>query len=189
MAIRGLGSLSKDELDLSWFDASMAYDITPDGSTVLSVELGYGEGRNSAIYLRKTDGSPSVKIGYGNRPALSADGKWVVCIFRQDQNSIIKILPTGAGEDKLLSTDGMKYDFAEWFPGQERLLVTASASGSKPICGRIGGPLSDSQLHPIDSRVASGLLEGFARWPLDRSPSLKASSGCFPSSPQDSPVT
>ncbi len=36
--------------------------------------------RNAAIYLRKTDGSPAVRLGDGNRPALSPDGKWVACM-------------------------------------------------------------------------------------------------------------
>ena len=178
IAIRALGSLSKEEVDLSWFDASMVYDITPNGDTVLSVELAYGEARNSAIYLRKTDESPSIKIGYGNRPALSPDGKWVVCIFRQDKNSTLKILPTGVGEDKTLSTDGMKYDKAEWFPDQTRLLVTASAPG-KPL-RTYWRSIDDSQLHAItpeglraskvspDSRVAVAMTGGkFQLFPVD----------------------
>ena len=147
VAIGAVGSASKNELDLSWFDASLIYDIADDGQKVLFVELAYGEGRNAAIYLRKTDGSPAVKIGYGNRPALSPDGKQVVCIFRQDKNSILKILATGAGEDQLLSTDGMKYDNAEWFPDQRRLLVTGSAQG-KPL-RTYWRPIDGNQLHPI----------------------------------------
>ena len=163
IAIHALGSLRKEGVDLSWFDASMAYDITPDGETVLSVEIGYGEGRNSAIYLRKTDGSASVRIGYGNRPALSADGKQVVCIFRQNTSSLLKILPTGAGEDKLLPTDGMKYEYAEWFPGQQRLLVTGSAAG-KPL-RTYWRSINDRQLHPVTPDGVRGLkVSPDGRW-------------------------
>jgi hypothetical protein len=173
IAIRALGSLSKEEMDLSWFDASMVYDIAPAGDTVLSVELAYGEKRNAAIYLRKTDGTPAVKIGYGNRPALSPDGKWVACIFWQDKSSVLKILPTGVGEDKTLSTDGMKYEYAEWFPDQQRLLITAGSAG-KPL-RTYWRSISDNQLHPItpegvraskvspDGRWAVGFSEGAFR--------------------------
>ncbi|HEY3738190.1 MAG TPA: WD40 repeat domain-containing serine/threonine protein kinase [Bryobacteraceae bacterium] len=178
IAIHGHGSLSKNDLDLSWFDASMVYDITPDGTEVLSVELAYGEGRNSAIYLKKTDGSASVRIGYGNRPALSPDGKSIVCIFRQNNNSVLKILPAGAGEEKTLSTGGMKYDYAEWFPDQQRLLVTASGPGKPPRT--YWRPIAGNDLHPVtpegvrasrispDGRWAVGVTEGkFRLFPIE----------------------
>jgi len=51
------------------------------------------------------------------------------------------------GEDKTVSTDGMKYDYAEWFPDQQRLLITASAAG-KPL-RTYWRSLNDNQLHPI----------------------------------------
>ena len=163
IAIRAQGSLSKEDVDLSWLDASVVYDISADGVTILSVEAAYGEGRNSAIYLRKTDGSPSVKIGYGNRPALSPDAKQVVCIFRQDKTSLLKILATGAGEDKLLPSDGMKYEYAEWFPDQQRLLVTASAPG-KPL-RTYWRSVNDGQLHPVSPNgVRASKVSPDARW-------------------------
>lgn len=163
IAIHGHGSLSKNDLDLSWFDASMVYDITSDGTAVLSVELAYGEGRNSAIYLKKTDGSAAVRIGYGNRPALSPDGKSIVCIFRQNNNSVLKILPTGAGVEKTLSTGGLKYDYAEWFPDQQRLLVTASGPG-KPL-RTYWRSISGFDLHPVTPEgVRASKISSDGRW-------------------------
>ena len=66
--------------DLAWLDSSLLYELSNDGKSALFVELSNGQGRNSAIYMRKTDGSPAIRLGYGNRPSISPDGKWVACI-------------------------------------------------------------------------------------------------------------
>ena len=65
---------------------------------ILFVEMSYGQPRNTAIYLRKTDGSPAVRLGDGNRPLLSPDGKWVACIVSDGPKTKLTLLPTGAGE-------------------------------------------------------------------------------------------
>jgi Tol biopolymer transport system component len=108
--------------DLSWFDASRIYDISLDGQQILFVELSYGKPRNPAIYLRKTDGSPAVRLGDGNRPALSPDGKWVACIVSDGPRTTLTLLPTGAGEARTIGPSGMHYERVEWFPDGQRIL-------------------------------------------------------------------
>ncbi len=117
------------EQDLSWLDTSHVFDLSSDGKLLLFLELSYGEGRNTAIYLRKSDGSPAVLLGYGNRPSLSPDGKWVAAIGRDPALSTLTVLPTGPGEPKNLSTPGMRYDYVEWFPDGHRILFTANEPG------------------------------------------------------------
>jgi serine/threonine protein kinase len=126
MGISFLSPGAKDERDLSWFDASYVYDISSDGKTILFVELSYGQPRNVAIYLRKTDGSPAIRLGDGNRPALSPDGKWVVCILSDGPKTKLTLLPTGAGEARSIGTEGMHYERVEWFPGGQRILLTGN---------------------------------------------------------------
>jgi len=121
-----------EERDLAWLDASRVYDMSADGKTILFSELSYGDGRNTAIYLRGTDGSPAVRLGYGNRPLLSPDGKWVVCTRREADNPRILLLPTGAGEPKLLPANGIRPELTEWFPDGKRLLVTGDEAGQPP---------------------------------------------------------
>ena len=121
-----------EERELAWFDASRVYDMSADGKRILFSELSYGDGRNTAIYLRGTDGSAAVRLGYGNRPALSPDGKWVVCTRREAESQGVLVLPTGAGEAKLLPANGMRPEIAEWFPDGKRLLVTGSEAGQPP---------------------------------------------------------
>jgi len=118
--------------DLAWLDASQAFALSQDAKSLLFVELGSGEGRNSAIYLRKTDGSPAVLLGYGNHPALSPDGKWVVCIRHQQTRSELLLLPTGPGEPRVLDIDGMHYQSVEWFPDGKQVLFTGNQSG-RPV--------------------------------------------------------
>jgi dipeptidyl aminopeptidase/acylaminoacyl peptidase len=132
MGISFLSADTKEERDLSWFDASRIYDISADGKTILFVELSYGQPRNAAIYLRKTDGSPAVRLGDGNRPALSPDGKWVVCILSDGPRTTLTLLPTRAGESRSIGATAMHYERAEWFPDGQRLLVTGNEPG-RPI--------------------------------------------------------
>jgi Tol biopolymer transport system component len=131
IGISGMSGGAKQERDLSWFDASRIFDISADGSTILFEEVSYGAARNPAIYLRKTDGSPAVRLGDGNRPALSPDGKWVACILNNGPNTELTLLPTGAGEARNISTAGMHYERVEWFPDGQKLLFTGNEGGRR----------------------------------------------------------
>jgi eukaryotic-like serine/threonine-protein kinase len=118
--------------DLAWFDASFAYDLAQDGKSLVFVELTSGVGRNAAIYLRKTDGSPAVRLEYGNLPALSPDGKWVASIYHQPASSQLRLLPTGPGELRVLDLGDMHYESVEWFPDSKRILFTGNQPG-RPV--------------------------------------------------------
>ena len=115
--------------DLAWLDSSLVYELSNDAQSVVFVELSNGQGRNSAIYLRKTDGSPAVRLGYGNRPSLSPDGKWVACIHHEGDSSGLMLLPTGAGESLFPKIGGMHFDGVEWFPDNKRVLFAGNETG------------------------------------------------------------
>ncbi len=129
LGIRYVDFERSTESDLAWLDASLLYELSSDAKSLLFVELSNGQGRNSAIYLRKTDGSAAVRLGYGNRPSLSPDGKWVVCIRHEPQRSRLMLLPTGPGESRFLKVDGVHFESLGWFPDSKRLLFTGSESG------------------------------------------------------------
>jgi len=132
IGIRSLGPGQKEERDLAWMDTSALHDMSDDGRFVLFNELTYGEGRNAAVYLRPTDGSPAVMLGYGSRPVLSHDGKWVACTRREADSVRIALVPTGPGEVRLLPADGIRAEWLEWFPDGKRLLVTGAEAGNPP---------------------------------------------------------
>ncbi len=115
--------------DLAWLDSSLMYDLSNDAQSLVFVELSSGQGRNSAIYLRKTDGSPAIQLGYGNRPSLSPDGKWVACIHHVAESSTLMLLPTGPGESRFPKIEGMHFDGVEWFPDNKRILFTGNETG------------------------------------------------------------
>jgi eukaryotic-like serine/threonine-protein kinase len=117
--------------DLSWLDSSLIYEISNDAQSIVFVELSNGQGRNSAIYLRKTDGSPAIQLGYGNRPSLSPDGKWVACIHHEGDRSRLMLLPTGPGESEFAKIEGIHFDGVEWFPDNKRILFTGNETGQK----------------------------------------------------------
>ena len=132
IGIRCLAPGATEERDLAWLDASHVWDMSSDGSVIIFVELSSGEGRNSAIYLRRTDGTPAVRLGYGARPSLSLDGKWVACVRRDRDSSRLLLLPTGAGEEKLVSTGAIQPENVEWFPDGKRLLLTGNELSQPP---------------------------------------------------------
>ncbi|HEV2689043.1 MAG TPA: protein kinase [Bryobacteraceae bacterium] len=131
VGISGMAPGAKQERDLSWFDASFVHDISNDGKTILFIELssGSGKSRNVSIYLRKTDGSPAVRLGEGNRPVLSPDGKWVATIFSEGSKTQLQLLPTGAGEQRSIGAEGMHYERLEWFPDGQKILFEGNEPG------------------------------------------------------------
>ena len=67
-----------------------------------------------------------MRLGDGNRPALSPDGKFVACILNDGPKTELSLLPTGPGEARVFSTPGMHYERVEWFPDGQKLLFTGN---------------------------------------------------------------
>ena len=66
------------ERSLSWFDWSLLTDMSADGKTIVFSETGEAVGTNYSIFLRKTDGSPAIRLGEGGQAVISPDGQWVL---------------------------------------------------------------------------------------------------------------
>ena len=60
-----------------------------------------------ATYLRKTDGSPAVRLGAGASQALSPDGRWAVSIRPETEQLVV--FPTGAGDARNLPKGPIKH--------------------------------------------------------------------------------
>lgn len=111
---------AKAERNLSWHGDSMVEDISPDGATILFREESdddrWGE------FIRKTDGSPAVRLGDGLLGRLSPDGKWVAClpqVSADDKTPRTILLPTGAGEPRVFPIDTMSFG---WLPDSSGIL-------------------------------------------------------------------
>jgi Tol biopolymer transport system component len=129
--ILGLAPGESVERDLSWLDWSRPSDLSADGSFLLFDEQGQGGGAAYSVYLRKTDGSPAVKIGEGYSLALSPDGRWAATTPVDKADRMI-FVPTGAGEARTVMLDGLSIGTTSWHPDGRRLLVTALEAGHLP---------------------------------------------------------
>jgi eukaryotic-like serine/threonine-protein kinase len=120
--VMGLTPGSSQERDLSWLDWSNARDLTPDGRLLLFDEQAEGGGPNYSIYVRRTDGSPAVRVGDNDAFSISADGKWVLATTNAGGGSLV-LLPTGAGEPRPLKTANLQDPIARFLPDGKRILI------------------------------------------------------------------
>ncbi len=116
------------ERDLSWLDWSVPGDLSADGRTVLFGETGEGGGPKYAVYLRKTDGSPAIRLSEGVGTALSPDGKWALARPNSTPAPLI-LLPTGVGEARPLTHDSINHLWGRWLPDGKRLIFSGNESG------------------------------------------------------------
>jgi serine/threonine protein kinase/Tol biopolymer transport system component len=115
------------ERNLSALSYSLATDVSNDGKIVLLNELRTG-GKDYAVYIRRTDGSPPVRIGDGAPTSLSPDGRWAISRMYTSPPQLL-LLPTGAGEMRRLTSDRIVFQWATWFPDGKRLLVAGNEPG------------------------------------------------------------
>jgi len=115
------------ERDLSWLDATGAADLSADGRQVLLIEYG-GSPSAQAMYLRKTDGSPAVRLSEDNGLSLSPDGRWALALpGQQARPDHVVLVPTGAGERRELRHPSIRvFNQGAWFPDGKRIAVTGS---------------------------------------------------------------
>jgi Tol biopolymer transport system component len=115
------------EKDLSWLDSSGVSGLSADGRTVAIVEFGQGGGSTYATYLRKSDGSPAVRMTDG-AAWMSPDGNWLASMIRS-QKLVRMLVPVGPGSARPLEGSFSAVSWCSWFPDSRRILVTARESG------------------------------------------------------------
>jgi eukaryotic-like serine/threonine-protein kinase len=172
------------ERDLSWLDNSTPVGLSDDGTTLLFTELGEGSGSLTySVWERPTDGSAAIRLGEGHACGLSPDGKWALAIQLHPRPGQLVLIPTGAGETKILTQDQINHRIAAWFPDGRRVLFVGNEPGKGPrlyvqsIDG--GGPRAITPeatggtiwmtWRPIspDGRLAVWFDSGFFLYPVD----------------------
>jgi Tol biopolymer transport system component/predicted Ser/Thr protein kinase len=124
----GLAPSEVKERDLSWLDWSTPGDLSADGRTVLFAETGEGGGPKYAVYLRKTDNSPAIRLSDGIGMALSPDGKWALARPNVTPSPLV-LLPTGVGEAKPLTHDSINHLWGHWLPDGKQLAFLGNETG------------------------------------------------------------
>ena len=131
-----LASVSGALKDLSWLNFSRADDLSSDGQTIVLTVEGEAAGTDYEVYLRKTDGSPPVKLGAGYGSAISPDGQWVLAIapFGNGDEAVPQIVlwPVGKGARKVLPQDSLAHYAAGWFPDASHIVFVGSKPG-RPV--------------------------------------------------------
>jgi hypothetical protein len=139
------------ERELGWGDNSFASDLTPDGTMIALSVQGEASDRGYDVYLRKTDGSPAVRLGDGIPIQFSNDGKWVLTSYpsglKPAATPQLVLLPTGAGQAVTLTHDSIDHGFATLLPDGKRFLFDGVEPGHAPRSWVQDG--SDQKPRPI----------------------------------------
>jgi len=132
--IRGLFPGDPKERDLSWLDYSSAADLSRNGKELLFDEEGDGGGPRHTVYLRRTDGSPPIRLGDGIAGGLSLNGAQAISILDTPPRKLA-LLPTFAGESRDLPAGAIeKFISAEWFSDGNHILIYGSEPGHRWRC-------------------------------------------------------
>jgi Tol biopolymer transport system component len=131
--------------NLSWLDLPEAAALSPDGEVFVFTDENTAAGHSYSVMLRKTDGSPPVRLGDGSaeRRGLSPDGKWVLAVLLNANRFVF--YPTGAGEPRRLDVQADQFRFIEWFPDSAHIVLCGSTSAEPMRCYRqamTGGPMT-----------------------------------------------
>ena len=121
------------DIDLSWFDWTLARSVSNDGQWVVLEEDGEGGGPNYTVFLRKTDGSPAIRLGPGMGLDLSPDGKWVASTSVKQPAPTV-LFPTGAGQPVTLA-DGQLFHHPgrlSFLPDGKGVIMVAAEAGKAP---------------------------------------------------------
>src|SRR6185436_15408302 len=72
---------------------------------------------------------PAVPIGIGWPAVLSADGQWVAACPSDGPVERLKIIPTGAGEERVVDLGRVACRDLGWLPDNRRILLTGQEAG------------------------------------------------------------
>ena len=119
-----------EDRDLSWLDWSGIAGISPSGDKVLFFESGEGGGPEYTTFVRRTDGSPPVRVGLGRALDLSPDGQLVLSVDIRNPTAL-DLTPTGPGATRKMRIPGLTvHDDAGFLADSRRIFVTGrDASG------------------------------------------------------------
>ncbi|MEP6508267.1 MAG: hypothetical protein ABJC63_08570, partial [Gemmatimonadales bacterium] len=114
--------------DVSWLSISFFPMLSTDGSLLIFGDGSDVAGDNYAIMLRRTDGSPAIRIGEGGDLSLSRDNQWVLSSVPSVPVKLM-MFPTGAGTARRLDNGEFASIIAGSFLGDGSQIVVC---GNEP---------------------------------------------------------
>jgi serine/threonine protein kinase/Tol biopolymer transport system component len=123
---------NKQVRDLSWYDWSIAKDISPDGQWVLFEEGSEPAGPKDAVAIRKIDGSSPIRLADGTADTLSPDGKWAIS-FSRTGPAQLTLLPIGPGQARDISLPSLErlQNGAHFLPDGKRIVFNGNEPGRR----------------------------------------------------------
>jgi dipeptidyl aminopeptidase/acylaminoacyl peptidase len=120
----------KPAQDLSWYDWSIAKDISPDGQSVLFEESSEPTAPNGAVAIRRIDGSPPIRLADGTADTLSPDGKWAISVSQSGPPQIT-LLSVGPGQSIHIALPSMErlQTGAHFLPDGKRIAINGNEPG------------------------------------------------------------
>ena len=126
--------------DVSWLDASILADVSPDGKSILFTESNEGVGYKATVYMRATDDSPAVRLGEGIALGFSPSMDVAMALQSDRGRRKLILLPTGAGKTQVFPND-LDCLWAGWLPDGRILINGKTPAGPRMfIQARDGKP-------------------------------------------------
>jgi Tol biopolymer transport system component len=125
VGIVGLAPGQGKERDLSLLDWSLVRGISRDGKLIAFDESGEGAAGHQGVYVRKTDGSPAVRLGDGMAGGFAPDERWFVSMSMRIPKEVV-LLPVKAGEPRTLPRHDLAVHRPTWAPDGKNIVIAAS---------------------------------------------------------------
>ena len=115
------------ERELGGFDSADLVGLLPNGAGIVFNDRGAGGGR--AFYLRRSDGSPAIRLGEGYAHDVSPDGLWVLAM-PSTQSDRLALFPTGTGTSRVLPHASLEdVGPGTFLPDGKRIILIARRKG------------------------------------------------------------
>jgi Tol biopolymer transport system component len=114
-----------------------------------------------------------VRLGEGSSQDLSADGDWALAILHSASDPQLAAYPTGAGEPRVFSKEGVAVFSGSFLPDGKQILLTGSEPGHGPrlyLRDFAGG--KPRALTP-EGYVGAGIVAPDGKWTVVRAPDRK----------------
>jgi len=157
VSMRALVPGETAERELPWLEIPLVSDMSQDGRWILFSDEGPTAGANYAVSLRKTDGTPAVRLGEGLALGLSRDGQWALGYVPSPAPGRYAVYPTGAGQPKTVEFAPVTQIVrAGWLP-DGRVFACGTGPAAQRRCFR--KDVSGGAPEPI---TPDGVLDGWA---------------------------
>jgi eukaryotic-like serine/threonine-protein kinase len=141
--------------DVSWLDVSFFPILSADGSLLAFGDGSDVAGEHYATMLRRTDGSPAVRLGEGAVLGMSRDKQWVMSVLPTAPVQLM-LYPTGAGSSRRLDKGEFVAITAAAFAGGSDIMICGNEPGHSSRC--YVKPLANGTFKPFTPEGVRGVV-------------------------------